>query len=218
MEAGFWHQKWERGDIGFHQSAVNPFLASHIQQLALPAEGRVFLPLCGKTLDMAWLLANGYRVAGAELSEMAIRELFQTLNVAPTISEEGRLIRYSGPGIDVFVGDFFALSGEQLGAVDAIYDRAALVALPHEMRKQYAAHLMKISHVAPQLLISYEYDQSRIDGPPFSVTGGEIQQHYSGVYHIHELARQDVAGGMKGRTPASEACWLLNAVHSQEKR
>ncbi len=216
MEAGFWHQKWERGDIGFHQSTVNPFLARHFHALALPANSRVFLPLCGKTVDIAWLLAHGYRVAGAELSEMAIRELFQSLNVVPTLTEEGNLIRYSGPDIDVFVGDFFALSGEQLGAVDAIYDRAALVALPLEMRQQYALHLMKISHVAPQLLISYEYDQSRIDGPPFSVTGNEIQQHYAGAYHIHELARQDVAGGMKGKTPASEACWRLSAVHSQE--
>lgn len=216
MDANFWHQKWERGDIGFNQAQVNPFLAHYFGLLGLAPGSRIFLPLCGKTIDFEWLLGNGYRVAGAELSELAIRELFDSLRLTPEIVNEGELVRYSAPNIDIFVGDFFALSAEQLGVVDAVYDRAALVALPAGTRNPYVSTLMEITHQAPQLLISYEYDQSRVDGPPFSVPDAEIQQHYGGAFNIRALERQDVQGGMKGKTPASETCWLLAALSMRE--
>lgn len=209
MEASFWHDKWARGEIAFHQPQANPFLVAHFDALQLAKNDRVFLPLCGKTLDIAWLLGRGYCVAGAELSELAINELFESLGVPPQIEKTGALLHYRAPQIDIFVGNIFDLSAETLGPVDAVYDRAALVALPAETRKQYTRHLMDITHAAKQLVITYEYDQSLIDGPPFSISADEIRQHYSEKYALTALETRDVEGGMKGKTASTETAWLL---------
>ncbi|MEB3192179.1 MAG: thiopurine S-methyltransferase [Snowella sp.] len=170
METSFWHQKWGKNDIAFHKNEVNPLLVKYFKQLSLANGSRVFLPLCGKTLDIAWLLANGYRIAGAELSKIAIAQLFRELGVKPQISQIGEIEHYSAQNIDIFVGDIFHLSSKILGVVDAVYDRAAVVALPAAMRNRYTAHLMEITYKAPQLLICYEYDQSLMAGPPFSIS------------------------------------------------
>ena len=130
MDSDFWHKKWEDNQIGFHRSSVNPLLVRFLSVLGLVPGARVFLPLCGKTRDIAWLRDQGFRVAGAELSRLAIEQLFDELGETPEITEHGALTRFSGEGIDIFVGDIFELSAPVLGPVDAIYDRAALVALP----------------------------------------------------------------------------------------
>ncbi|MFC5475667.1 thiopurine S-methyltransferase [Paraherbaspirillum soli] len=209
MDTNFWHQKWEKNDIGFHQNDANPLLVNYFKTLSLAKGSRVFLPLCGKTLDIRWLLSNGYRVAGAELSKIAIEQLFAELGVAPKISGAGELEHYSAPNIDLFVGDIFDLSGKTLGVVDAIYDRAALVALPQTIRNRYTAHLMEITKKAPQLLIAYEYDQSLMEGPPFSISNEEVNQHYRDSYDLTLMASTDVAGGLKGKCAAQENVWLL---------
>jgi len=209
MKASFWHQKWERGDIAFHESEVNPFLIEHFEKLNLPKDSRVFLPLCGKTRDVTWLLDCGYRVVCAELSELAINELFKDLGLAPEINKVGDLNRYSANNIDVLVGDIFAVSADYLGPVSAIYDRAALVALPAGTRVDYTSHLMSISDAAPQLLITYEYNQQLIDGPPFSVNEDEVKQHYGKRYHLKSVESKNVAGGLKGQVAATETAWLL---------
>lgn len=215
MEADFWHQKWERGEIAFHQSQANPFLVAHFDNLNLAKGSRVFLPLCGKTLDIAWLLTNGFRVAGAELSKIAIDELFQSLSLKPQIAEAGNLMHYSAEDIDIFVGDIFDLSAQMLGRIDAIYDRAALVALPAELRKKYAAHLTSITNTAPQLLIAYEYDQALVDGPPFSISAEEVKQRYGASYTLAALESKDVEGGMKGKAAANETVWLLRKIDAR---
>lgn len=209
MDASFWHQKWQRGDIGFHLSEANPLLVANFDRLNLTPGARVFLPLCGKTKDLAWFLARGFRVAGAELSEQAITELFDELGVAPTRRREGELMQYSAEAIDIFVGDVFALTPEQLGSVDAVYDRAALVALPPAMRDRYSAHLMHLSCSAPQLLITFEYEQSLIDGPPFSIGVDEVTRQYATAYQLHLLESRELAGGLKGRVPCVEQVWWL---------
>ncbi|MES2627131.1 MAG: thiopurine S-methyltransferase [Pseudomonadota bacterium] len=208
MEASFWQQRWERGEIGFHEKDTNPFLLKYLGHLNLAKGSRIFLPLCGKTRDIAWLLANGYRVAGAELSELAITQLFDELGVKPDITNAGELKRYSATGIDIFVGDIFALSAELLETVSATYDRAALVALPPEMRKRYAAHLMNITALAPQLLITFTYNQQLMDGPPFSLSAEEVRQHYATSYNLLPAESQDVAK-LRGEVAATETAWIL---------
>lgn len=212
MDKSFWHQKWEKNEIAFHAKEANPFLVSYFDHLSLGKGRRVFLPLCGKTLDIHWLLAKGYRVAGAELSPIAAGQLFQELGVEPQISRLGELEHYRTDNIDLFVGDIFALSRQALGPVDAIYDRAALVALPEAIRARYSAHLMEITDQAPQLLICYEYDQSLKDGPPFSISSGEVHQHYGDRYDLALLASADVPGGLRNNTPAKENVWLLKRL------
>ena len=208
MEHSFWHDRWETGRIGFHEGRPNQLLMTHFSALAVPDGGRVFVPLCGKTLDIGWILSRGKQVVGAELSELAIRQLFEELGVDPTISEMGALKRYSATDIEIFVGDIFALTPEMLGAVDAVFDRAALVALPEEMRASYATHLVCLTGAAPQLLVCFEYEQRLLSGPPFSISRDEVHRRYSGVYGITELARETLADGMKG-IPAWETVWLL---------
>lgn len=209
MQADFWHRKWANNDIAFHGRQANPLLLKHFGKLSLPSQARVFLPLCGKSLDIAWLLANGHRVVGAELSQLAIEQLFKELGLTPKVSEHGKLTRYSEHNIDIFVGDFFDLSATLLGPVDAVYDRAALVALPPNMRAQYAQHLMTVSATAPQLLICFDYDQSLQAGPPFSVPGAEVAEHYGGTFDITLLDTVDIPGGLKGKCAAQENVWLL---------
>ncbi len=209
MDASFWLQKWEKNDIAFHKSEANPLLVKYFEELSLAKNSRVFLPLCGKTVDIAWLLSHGYCVTGAELSAMAIEQLFIDLEVKPNKSRIGEINHYSAKNIDIFVGDIFDLSNNILGAVDAIYDRAALVALPKEMRNRYTAHLMEMTNKAPQLLICYEYDQNLMSGPPFSVSNKELIQHYGENYNLNLIVSTNVPGGLKGKCSAQENVWLL---------
>jgi thiopurine S-methyltransferase len=213
MNANFWHQKWEQGDIGFHNNEAHPLLIEHFGKLYLAKGSRVFLPLCGKSRDCEWLLARDYQVVGAELSELAINELFKELGLAPEISQIGKLTRYSVKDIDMLVGDIFDVSADYLGPINAIYDRAALVALPAFIRQQYTSHLIKITNAAPQLLISYEYNQLLMDGPPFSVNEHEAKQHYGATYHLKSVDIKNVAGGLKGKVASVETAWLLQKTN-----
>ena len=210
MEPSFWHNRWQTNQTGWHESTVNPLLIAHFPSLNMPPGGRVFVPLCGKSLDLGWLLSHGYAVAGAELSELAVTQLFAELGMKPSISVVEKFRLFRGEKIDIFVGDLFDLSREILGPVDAIYDRAALVALPEGMREQYTAHLKSLTALAPQLVIGYEYDQTVVTGPPFSVTADELHRHYSDSYSLTPLARIDVPGGLKGKCPATEHIWRLD--------
>lgn len=212
MERSFWLDKWQRNEIGFHNSEAHPLLVEYFDQLGLEKGGRLFLPLCGKTLDIGWLLERGYTVAGAELSEAAVTQLFEQLGATPKIDDLGELKCYSAASIDIFVGDIFALTPQILGPVDATYDRAALVALPEPMRQRYTQHLNALTNKAPQLLISFEYDQQRMPGPPFCVDEKEVAQHYSGDYALNLLETVDVPGGLKGKCPAQEKVWLLGSM------
>jgi thiopurine S-methyltransferase len=209
MDQNFWHQRWEKNEIAFHESKANPLLAKHFTEMSLAKGSRVFVPLCGKTLDISWLLSNGYRVAGAELSQLAIEQLFMELGLQPEISTVGEMEQWSANRLDIFVGDIFSLSRKMLGSVDAVYDRAALVAFPQEMRTRYAVHLIEITGKAPQLLICYDYDQSVMEGPPFSVTSEEVTRHYAGMYDLRLIASTEVPGGLKGRCAAKENVWRL---------
>ena len=213
MQADFWHERWQEGRIGFHQEKPNALLVAHLDALQLRTGDRVFVPLCGKTLDIGWLHAQGFRVAGAELSEIAVRQLFDEIGTVPEVIQTGELKLYRSDGLDIYAGDIFDLDSGTLGAVDAVFDRAALVALPPEMRVRYAAHLATITEHARQLLITFDYDQSIMDGPPFSVPDGEVEQHYAQAYSLTRLASMDVEGGLKGMCPALANLWLLKAGH-----
>lgn len=209
MDANFWIQKWENNEIAFHEGEANPFLVKHFSGLPISPNSRVFVPLCGKTLDIAWLLKHGFRVAGAELSELAIKQLFAGLKTDPEVVQIGKLRRYSAQDIDIFAGNIFDLTRDKLGPVDAVYDRAALVAFPQNMRRDYTKHLASMTDVAPQLIITYVYEQRLMDGPPFSVTNEEIKQHYDSMYTMRLLESVHVTGGLKGKCEATENVWML---------
>ena len=208
MEAAFWRDRWAQNQIGFHEAGGNAALRAHLPALGLAPGARLFLPLCGKTRDIAWLRAQGFRVVGAELSELAVQQLFAEMGLTPQIADAGPLRRYAAPGVEVFAGDVFELDAATLGPVDAVCDRAALVALPPAMRARYAAHIRAITAAAAQLLIVFDYDQAAMDGPPFAVDAAEVARVH-GDYAARRLATVAVAGGLKGVCPADEVVWLL---------
>lgn len=212
MDADFWHSRWESNNIGFHQGEVNALMVDNFHALSLDKNGRVFVPLCGKTRDIGWLLSQGHRVVGVELSRLAIEQLFADLGVEPKISPVGKLTHFRAANIDVFVGDIFDFTADTIGAVDAVYDRAALIALPANLRGRYAAHVVEITNTAPQLVVCLEYDQALMQGPPFSVDEKELERVYGKNYGLEQLASVAVDGGLKGKLPAQNTVWHLTRI------
>ncbi len=209
MDPEFWHNKWEKMEIGFHEGQVNEHLKRFLPELKLPDRARIFLPLCGKTQDIPFLLGKGHTVKGVELSEKAVTQLFSEMDVVPTIEQRDPFKIYRADSIEIFVGDFFDMDASLLGPVDGIFDRAALVALPESMRSEYASKLKGITELAPQLLVAFDYDQSQLEGPPFSVPEKLVNQYYGLDYILEPLGRFEVEGGLKGVCKAFEEVWLL---------
>lgn len=210
MDKNFWNERWEKKEIAFHMNEVNPMLIKHFSYLSLSKGKRIFIPLCGKTLDIKWLLDRNYKIVGIELNESAVKSLFIELKIEPTILEINDFIIYKHENIEIFVGDFFNLSENLLGKVNLIYDRAALVALPKDMRKEYSSHLLNITGGITQLLLTYEYDQNIMNGPPFCVNDFEIEEHYSCVYSIVLLDKnENLPSGLKRKSNGCEKVWLL---------
>ncbi|TMU79445.1 thiopurine S-methyltransferase [Pseudomonas fluorescens] len=190
MQPEFWHKKWASGQIGFHLPEVNPYLQRH---WAAPASARVLVPLCGKSLDLAWLAGRGHRVLGIELSGKAIEDFFSEHQVQPQISERGAFKVYRSDAIELWCGDFFALTASDVTDCTALYDRAALIALPAPMRERYAAHLQRILPQGVQgLLITLDYDQAQMPGPPFAVGDDEVQRLLGDAWQVQVLEAQDV--------------------------
>ncbi|WP_394213179.1 thiopurine S-methyltransferase [Psychrobacter piscatorii] len=238
MNPEFWHKRWQEKRIGFNQSAVNPLLINYLTHLNLSAGSRVFVPLCGKSIDMVWLAAQGYDVVGVELVETAVQEFFAEQNIQPTISQhkenpdikcyQGQLKNEvlgqpSAQTITLWVADIFALTSTDMGTIDAIYDKAALIALPADMRTKYSEQIRQLSgnvdkiasidscdnKAAPQLLITLNYDQSKKDGPPFSINSEQLQQYYGNHYQVCELASEPASIGSAPDLNVTEHVWLL---------
>ena len=209
MQSEFWHNRWKNNEIGFHESTPNNNLIAHIDKLEMPLGSCWLLPLCGKTLDIAWLVSQGYRVTGIELSELAIQQLFVEMGIDPVITQLHDMKRYQADNMDIWVGDFFNVSECMLGEIDAVYDRGSLVALPKAMRGPYSAHLKAITHNAPQLLVCYLYDQNEIEGPPFSISLEELKARYGEVYNLQCVSSQDVSDKRGVNVSIDEQVWLL---------
>lgn len=181
MEPAFWHKRWADNQIGFHQAQVNPYLQAHWSALALAAGSRVLVPLCGKSLDLAWLASQGHRVLGIELSRRAVEDFFLEHGLTPEVTQQGAFEVWCSGGVELWCGDFFALRADDLKACVGVYDRAALIALPPGMRERYMALLSTLLPEACKgLLVTLDYDQSRLDGPPFSVPDAEVRAGFAG--------------------------------------
>lgn len=195
MEPKFWQERWARNQIGFHLPEVNPYLQRHWPQLAVAEGSKVLVPLCGKSLDLMWLASQGLRVMGVELSEQAVEAFFNEQNLVPRITRQGAFTVYQADLIEVWCGDFFALNAEALVGCAALYDRAALIALPPLMRAQYAEHLSRLLPAGCQgLLITLDYDQTQKAGPPFAVTDDEVKVLFGPGWTLETLQEQDVLG------------------------
>lgn len=194
MEHAFWHARWAEGRIGFHQDEFNSQLQAYWPELAVSSGGQVFVPLCGKSSDMLWLREQGCAVLGVELNQSACEAFFVERDAEPVVRQEGPYQYYGCDGVELLCGDVFSLSVAQLKDVGAVYDRAALVALPPEMRKQYAQMLIERLPVGVSvLLIALEFEGEQ--GPPFSVEECEVEVLFSSRFKVERLSeRNDSAG------------------------
>lgn len=193
MDPEFWHDRWRNETIGFHQTDVNRHLINNIGELALEPGDTVFVPLCGKSLDMWWLHEQGFKVIGIELSEIAVISFFSDAGKQALKTERDGFVSWKHADIEILCGDFFDLHAGLLGKICAVFDRAALIALPEEMRKKYVEKLATlIPKNAHGLLITLEYLQQEMSGPPFSVTSQEVQSLYAANYNFERIDRNDV--------------------------
>lgn len=199
MDSDFWLARWERGETGWHQDDTNPDLRALWPGLGLPSAARVFVPLCGKSLDLLWLAAQGHEVLGVELSRRAVEAFFAENGLTPETADEPPFRRYCADELCILCGDYFDLEPRHLVGVGAVYDRASLIALPPALRQRYAAHLDGLLPTrVPRLLIALEYDQDLMSGPPFAVHPQEVQALFAPAHRSVQLAERDVLAESPG--------------------
>lgn len=218
MQPEFWHKRWQIGQIGFHQSAVDRHLKRYWPDLGLACGSRVFVPLCGKSLDLLWLQERHRSVTGVELSAVAL----ESFCMEHGIPARRRILHdfdlYEAPKLQLYRGDFFALTPELLGPVSAVFDRAALISWAPQVRADYVAHLTTLTKPGTQtLLVTVEYAQSQMAGPPFSVGADEVDCLYAGTHAIQRLCREDVLANeprlrSRGLTQLHEASYRLTQL------
>ncbi|MDH5553545.1 MAG: thiopurine S-methyltransferase [Nitrosomonas sp.] len=193
MEKTYWLDRWEHNDIGFHQADVNAYLSKYWSELQLTHGSKVFVPLCGKSRDMLWLNEQGHGVLGIELSKLAVQAFFHENEYTPQHETNDKFEIFSINNLSILCGNFLELGKNDLATVSAVYDRASLVALPPEMRERYVKHLMSILPPNTQiLLITFDYPQSEMAGPPFAVSPDEVKRHYQQHADIRLLTQLDV--------------------------
>ncbi|MCD0280568.1 thiopurine S-methyltransferase [Xanthomonas melonis] len=193
MDTDFWLQRWQDGQIGFHQDEVMPLLQKHWPALQLPHAARVLVPLCGKTLDMHWLAAQGHRVLGVELSPLAVAQFFAEAGLQPQRHASNAGEHFIAGPIEIICGDAFALDPSVLADCSAVYDRAALVALPADLRRQYLqTTYARLPADCRGLLITLDYPQAEKAGPPFAVDPGEVHALFDAQWRVQRLEQRDI--------------------------
>ena len=199
MDPAFWHQRWHENRIGFHQDKPTPLLPKHWDAVGAAPGARVFVPLCGKSLDLAWFASHGYRVLGVEVSPLAIEQFFAEHGLQPAVRESRYGRHYQAGPIEIVCGDAFGLDAEALADCTAVYDRAALIALPPDLRRRYAGELYgRLPRDCRGLLVTLEYPQHEKAGPPFSVAGDEVHALYDDAWQLELLERRDILAEQPG--------------------
>ena len=217
MEPEFWLSKWQEGQTGFHLDRVNPLLQKYLPVLDLSASGHVLLPLCGKSVDLQYLHALGHSVTGIELSPLAIQSFWETSGMTPELAmDQTGTRRWTSGTLVLLEGDIFQITPETVGIVDAVYDRAALIAMPPHLRPAYVQKLKILANGAPILLITLSYPEDEMQGPPFSVREDEIMTLFAPEYQAELLETSEVIDhneGLRrrGLTQLRETVWLLTS-------
>lgn len=215
MDKNFWLSRWEREETGFHQAEVNPYLRKHWRELNLPENSAVFVPLCGKSHDMIWLQQQGHPVLGVELSAIAVQSFFNENGFIPHHDTTEKFNCCEAGRIRILCGDFFDLCKDDLADVRAVYDRASLIALPPDMRERYIEHLMRTLPVAANiLLVTLDYPQSEMQGPPFAVSSAEVETLFGKHAEVRLLEQTDVLSQnprfqQRGLSSLQESVFLL---------
>ena len=217
MDAEFWMQRWQEGQIGFHRTEVMPLLETHWASLQLPPGSRVLVPLAGKSLDMHWLAAQGYRVLGVELSPLAVQQFFAEAGLQPVRHHSHYGEHFVAGPVEIILGDAFGLDAALLSDVAGVYDRAALIALPPALRQHYLDTVYAgLPDGCEGLLITLEYPQQEKAGPPFSVDSDEVGNLFDAHWHTSLIERRDILG-QEPRFRAEGVSALSTAVYRLQK-
>lgn len=193
MKADFWLERWRDGQTNFHLSKVTPLLQKYWPALGLETGSRVLVPLCGKSLDMLWLAHQGYKILGVELSPLAIDQFFSENDLQPSSHVSAIGQHFIAGNIEIICGDIFALDAATLSSCSGAYDRAALIALPADMRQRYVNHVYaQLPKHYQGILITLDYPQHQMAGPPFSVNEAEVRQLFSPHSKISVLDRRSI--------------------------
>ena len=208
-----WVSRWKEDRIGFHLKEVNPYLIRFSDQLLHQNSDRVFVPLCGKTLDLYWLTTKTKKVIGVELVSKAVQDFFVENKIGYLIQQDETLQKFSSKSIEIYLGDFFDLNPEQTSSFKAIYDRASIVAIEKPERRKYVDHLISFLDKAGRiLLITLEYNQNQMEGPPYSVPGEEIESLFAPLCSLKLLETCDILDDRfrkKGLTRLLEHIFLI---------
>jgi len=193
MDNKFWLERWEQNQIGFHEAEVNPYLSRYWSTLNLPSGSLVFVPLCGKSVDMKWLSEHRYNVLGVEFSKIAAQDFFKENDYTVKLSVKLKFTSYETKDIRILCGDFFGLNSSDLVGVNAVYDRASIVAFPLNMREAYVQHLVKILPAKSKIfLITFDYPQMEMQGPPFAISEDQVNVLFEKHAEIKLLTKEAV--------------------------
>ena len=218
MQPDFWLDRWRTAQIGFHQAAVDRHLKAYWPLLKLPANSRVFVPLCGKSLDLLWLRNLGNSVLGVELSPVALESFLMEHGIPARRRALADFDVYEADGFTLFCGDYFKLTPALLGSVLAVYDRAALISWTPAARESYVEQLTFLTSPGTQtLLITVEYPPEQMKGPPFPLMRDTIESLYADRYSIEELARHEILEleprlKARGLTELREVCYRMTRL------
>jgi thiopurine S-methyltransferase len=218
VQPDFWLDRWRTAQIGFHQAAVDRHLRAYWPRLGLPAHSEVFVPLCGKSLDLMWLRSSGHALTGVELSPVALESFVMEQGIPATRRVLEDFDLYEAEGFRLFCGDYFKLTPALLGGVSAVYDRAALISWMPEAREPYVKHLISLTSPGTQtLLIAVEFPQEQMSGPPFPVTRDSVEHLYAAHHSIEELGRHEILEleprlKARGLTELREVCYRLTRL------
>lgn len=185
-----WLKRWQDNNIGFHRTDVNPVLEMEWPKLNIPSGSTVYVPLCGKTVDMAWLAAQGYNVVGVELSDIAVIDFFESHKIPYTVTKHNQYAAYQSEAITIYAGDLFELPESLFANIDAIYDRAAFIAMAPEQREPYAERFFAIAEQNPDLrilLITVQHNGDKKLGPPYYITQDTLEKHFGSIFAINRL-------------------------------
>jgi len=218
VQPDFWLDRWRTAQIGFHQAAVDRHLKAYWPQLLVPANSRVFVPLCGKSLDLLWLRDQGHSVIGVELSPLALESFLMEHGIPAKRRVLAEFDVYEADGLTLFCGDYFKLTPAILGSVSTVYDRAALISWTPAAQESYVEHLTGLTRAGTQtLLIAVEYPAEQMKGPPFPLTPETIASLYAGDYSIEELGRHEILEleprlKARGLTELREVCYRMTRL------
>jgi len=169
---------------------------------------RVLVPLCGKTVDLAYLARHPKvkQVIGVEGIGKAIEEFASEnpeLMVVPVEEREKSSTQqqpfkiWTGKTILMLEGDFLELAdAARSGQVDAIWDRAALVAVDPSVRELYVETHRRMLKPGGRILLSTYVRRSGdpTKGPPFSIDEDEVRRLYGDPSWVESVELLDVHG------------------------